>query len=203
MQYYSFAFIPIGLYSFSLFFVGSEYAPTRQCTFHFRLHTIVSRFCSLPFHSFLNHSQFSSFSVDYNSLADHFLRSWKDCLPEREGGFLGGTYRCVAEFHPQCSIRNPWGTNLYLRCSERRCWRFKSSELFRCLDWQIVADSCGRIVVTSWSDLLGQLHDSEDSWPWRWLQYDVSKHWQLFTSLDSVTSLREVCLMIRHSLKYV
>jgi len=133
-----------------------------------------------------------SFSVDYNRLADHFLRSWKDCLPERRGGggevrFPWGMVRCVAEFHPQYGIHNPWSTNIHLRCSERRCWRFKSSEIFRCLDWEIVAE-----------DLLGHLHESENSWSWRLRQYDVSKHWQLFTSLDSVTSLREICLMIRH-----
>lgn len=61
MHCYSFTIIPIGLYSFSLFFAGSEYAPRRQYTFQFWLHTIVSTYCSFPFHSFLNHSQFFLF----------------------------------------------------------------------------------------------------------------------------------------------
>jgi len=92
-------------------------------------------------------------------------------------GFPGGMDRCVAEFHPQYGVRNPWGTNLYLR----RCWRFKSSEMFRCLDWQIATEDRSDFVVWS-SGSLPRL--------WRCLALKMTAVW-CFETLTSVHESRQ------------
>lgn len=108
------------------------------------------------------------------------------------GDFPGGMDRCVAEFHPQYGVRNRWGTNLYLRCSERRCLRFKCSEMFGCFDWQIVAEDRSDFIV--WSS--GSL-----SWLWRRFTLKMAAL-RCFETLTAVHESRQRNICTRSVFKY-